>query len=270
MSDQVTASGSVSAESAQPASETPDLNTFMDEIRGGFEGMSREVQTARSEAQDAKDRISKIHSAFAEKDSSEPEIDEVDSYADEVLAAHLEGMKNGQKGIPLTAKTAMLLQKTNAQLKEAMKIINDLKGRTDTLSDPNMEFDRRAYANLDMELQNTIEKVYGKADAQIVGMASQKIINEVQRIQRERPDIWQQIRKNPEYQKRLVMHHVEQIIPPKARELLRNEKIQNTPMSNQDLWQAFREAGEKYKDNPTMRQKIQTSIRQEIISRKFG
>ena len=101
-------------------------------------------------------------------------------------------------------------------------------------------------------------------------MASQKIINEVQRIQRERPDIWQQIRKNPEYQKRLVMHHVEQIIPPKARELLRNEKIQNTPMSNQDLWQAFREAGEKYKDNPTMRQKIQTSIRQEIISRKFG
>ena len=242
------------------------LQDEVSDLRGRYDQASRSASAAERQ-------IEAIRAALGGGDAdgggNEPDVDK--EFLDEFLEASLADKTKGGSGLPLTTKLAIRVTQQAQQLQDALKVINELKQRAEILSDPNLEIDRRAYLSMDSMVQNSVAKLYdGDIDKNVVHAINNKITADIQKLQKQAPEMWDRIRRNPEFQKRMVMAHIESVIPSRARQILRDDHIQRTPMSESELLDALREAKQKIPLNHPKRNQVIESIRQEILQSRFG
>ncbi|HBR25990.1 MAG TPA: hypothetical protein DD732_02950, partial [Rhizobiales bacterium] len=172
---------------------------------------------------------------------------QIDQYVQAAITAERQG-----RPIPLTVNAAIeSLQGLIAQTEEN-KILRERLGKMESqvarVSDPGHNINMQAYSSMDSQVINALNTVYGSGDeysdvktAQFEAV-SKLIIKEVKELQTNEPDVWDRIRRNPVDQKKLVNHFVTQVMPPKARQLMQDDEVRRTPLTLQDLQQAWEES----------------------------
>lgn len=194
---------------------------------------------------------------------------------DHYMQAAIEAERRGQP-IPLTTNLAIqLFQGKIEQARERENFIVELerlKRSQQRLDNPDVQIDNLTYQNLDTSVLQAMDTLYGKEPSDVKSYQFQAITKaigtEIKDLKRTDPDLWAEIRRDPNRQARMVQHFVKQTIPPKARAILQEDQIRREPMGTDELYAAFREAD--VIEDPKERQRIKTAIRQEIIGRQFG
>ena len=111
---------------------------------------------------------------------------------------------------------------------------------------------------MDNMLQGMVEQVYGEQNAGQYQAIAGAINQEIQRLQREDPENWAKVKRNPNFQKSMVNHFVQKAIPPRARQILHQEQIKSEPVTENELLAAMQEARETISNPEKLAETIQT------------
>ncbi len=213
-----------------------------------------------------------------EETAADPVADEVsalESEMDQYLQAAIEHERSGRP-IPLTINSAVKsLRHQISQVKENAALraqLAELKRRTDQVSDPQNAIEATAYSNMDNQIETALQSLYGNTDANAdvreaqFQSISRQIVTEIKDLKKNDPGMWDRIRRDRKAQVNLVNHFVKKTIPPKAREIMDADQIRRTPLTNDELMNAYREAKEQALKDPKAVQ-YASQIRQELLSR---
>lgn len=243
---------------------SPATSDYLNELKGKVEGLESERVELKGAVEKSNKTLTRLQAALRdEEDSEESEEDKDDRLLKMFREAAEDDRKNGGKGLPLTTKLAEENIQLRKMLRELKTDIGALKETQKTTSSPEFKYDQDAFSKIDMEVQQGISKIYGEIDQHLYEAVAKDINKEVQRLKKEQPKIWEEIRRDTDKLRRMSMHFVEMKIPPRAREMLREEQERATPMSLGELKKAFKEA-DAIKD-PRSRAEVRTNIRQKML-----
>lgn len=195
---------------------------------------------------------------------------EADWYEDELLPHLLELEKQG-KSHPMTAKLAMQLRSTQMTLGEAKQLIAAMKQELADLKNPSLQNEQRAYSQMDDFITEELTSVYGEAKAPLHRAVAANIATDLARIQKEFPHKWEEIRRDERKIRNIVRHHIEAIVPPRARQVMAEKIEADTPITLSTLneaWQQFNQI--KQNLTPYQREEISRHLRQQILSQQFA
>lgn len=268
---------SAAAQGALTPEVTEYLKTQGSELRAA-QGL---IASLRAQQEQTQGTLGKIKEVFAPSNAPAPDpiADKIASHEakiDEALATAIQAERAGRP-IPETIKAQIEAHQIAidnlTERRENRTKVGELEQRVQQLSDPGNIIDQMAFSQMDNFIMNAMQTVYGNAPEYAVqrqsnfkSVASQ-MLDEVRRLKKEQPEIWDQIRRQPEKQRSMVNWFVEQNMPPKARLIMEQERLKNEPMSLDDYEQAHREAATI--PDPVERAKIRTRIRQEMWAEKF-
>ncbi len=127
---------------------------------------------------------------------------------------------------------------------------------------------------MENHIQNHLDSLYG-AGAEQSGTKRtvyQGVVNMLQadlkELQQKAPHIWDQVRRDQRKLAQIVQGAVQRIVPPRAMELINQEHLQNTPMTEGELWGAFRQVDQRTDLAPAQRRELKESIRIDILAAK--
>lgn len=212
-----------------------------------------------------------------EEKKSPSRKDELEGQLDHYLRAALEAERKG-KPMPLTANLASQFFESQIRAEEEkaelQKRIDMLEKAAKRANDPRVQIDNAAYSDIDSLIENGVRAIYGVDDAyadqrehQFEAIARQ-IGNVIKQIRTEDPQTWNRLARNPGDRRKLVTHFIEKNIPPKARQVMEQERLRNTPLTVDDMMQAFGEA--KGIKDPKVKAQMTTSLRRDILAESFA
>ncbi len=200
----------------------------------------------------------------------EPDSIVSDWYEDELLP-HLFELEKQGKSHPMTATLAKELkaaQVRESQLEQRLAQIEALQKQS---SNPEFQSDDRAYGQMDDMITTELESVYGEASPNLHRAIGANIANDLARIQKEFPDKWKDIRRNPEKLNRIVSHHIALMIPPKAVNVMKQQQDDSTPITLNLVNEAIEEFNNtKHQMTPQQRQEIAKILRQQHLSISYS
>lgn len=240
----------------------------LDDTRAGMEGLTRKTQEQEK-------TLGKLREAFdpnAGEQGGDP-IEAIDAEMDSIINAAYEADKAGRP-IPMTAKAYLAALQTRKDHLEFQKEIREelkkIGGQAQQANDPQMTVNRQAYSNIDSFVQQGLDQIYGLDESYLgvkkeqFGSLTRQMSATVREMQAKNPGAWDRMRRDPQLQRQFVNQYLRQNLPPRAVEILERENLQNTPMSQQELFKAFDEA--KAIKDPKARAELRTKIRQDILS----
>lgn len=244
----------------------------------------RQLQSFGQELERAKPNLelaSRLREALnPPANTKESPVDHWEKQIDFYLDQALQNKSQGGHGNPLTTNLAVELFKEKIAghkfQEAAMQKIEAMERELKQVRDPGHNLDQRAYSTFDSSLINAIEQVYGNhpdsMDTRrgIFSTVGGRVSKAVDALKKNNPQEWDMLRRDPSRLEALAQRALRQSLPPKAVQMLEQENLRNTPMSEGELWAAFREAKTKYKDNPAQMNEVCSGIRQEILSRSAG
>jgi hypothetical protein len=251
------------------------------ERTGRYEQEMGELRGKQSENQAFLERLrGAIAPETTQREPADPyqaQISEAEKQLDHYLQAAVDAERNGRP-IPLTVNLAVhQFQSQIAAAKENQKLqkeLRDLRAKADRATDPNAQIDTTAYSHMDTFVQNSLETIFGpegqndaQKTAQFKAITSQ-LADEIRDLKKEQPQTWDRIRRDPGKLKKMVNHFVEQNMPPKARQIIEQERLQREPMSVRELQTAFAQAASI--EDPRERANVRAQIRQSILERTYG
>jgi len=246
------------------------------------------IKSLRGELDKNSSITEKLRKVFVGDDEA-PDPYKQRSASFEALAAELdrealEDQKRGGKGLPLTTKIGKELSEfARATLTQNQKLeqdIKELKNKVDVQSNPAVQNMQRITMVADNMTDEALEVMYPGEDSaqvrQFMGDSVRTMINKEirQMVKNNELDDIKKLN-NPKAVRGMVNHFMAQILPPKAREILENERIQNEPANPKDLMIAFREASTNLENAETDKErnhwdKIVTSLRQDFLAETMG
>lgn len=257
-----------------------------DNVRPMFENLQGQNQQLALALQQANEKISGFEPYMQQleglKQVFAPEQEQQDhdpvpgwqQQLDYYLSQAIEAEKAGRP-LPLTTNLAVShfqSQIENHQRQtELMRTIDELKNQVQAANDPSRALDNQAYANIDTSIMKGLSQFYGddptmdRVKGAQFRAVSGLIVDEIKNLRQENPRAWDQVRRDPGAQQRMVNHFLMQYQPPRVRQMIETQRMQDTPMNNEDLVHAFREANQI--EDPHTRAKVQTQIRQQILKR---
>jgi hypothetical protein len=250
------------------STEGGDAHEYLDSLSSEVKSLREEKSRMSSQMKEHGETLSRVKKAFGGEEKERTPDDEDQDFLDMYLEEALEDQKKGGKGLPLTTKLAMELVAARKDLRAMKADMAKLGKGQEQLYDPNLQYDREAYGSLDMQVQNSLHSIYGEINPYMFDSVTKAMADEIKTLKAQKPQVWAEIRRNPEYQKRMAMHFVSKSVPPKARQIMEDERERNTPMTMKELNQAMREADEIR--DVGQRTKIKESIRQKILEERFG
>lgn len=237
-----------------------------------------ELQGVRTESQETKQTIQALKKALmgdgeGAKSAIDNRLSGIDTQIDQLLETAMEFDRAG-KPINVTTEiglNALKFQKEVLPMLEQLKQQNEeLKAQLKQVSNPSTHLDNVAYGNFDNQVMSAIDNLYSPDDMETrevqFDAITKRIANDVKDMQQNDPKLWDRVRRDKNAQIKLVNHHVKMTIPPKARELLENDRIQKEPMSTPELMNAWRQAKEAGEKDPEQK-RIAGEIRLELLSR---
>lgn len=277
---------------ASPAAEggAPDFQSMLaamqQESGARYQELDSRYNATSKELGSTKETLDRLRAALSPETGGgkgdpggfESKISAAEAQLDQYLAAAVEAERQ-KRPIPLTTNLAVqFFQQQIEMLKEKQTHqteLADMKRQLAALSNPERQIDVTAYSNIDTQVHTALQQVYGDNDDYAAQRTHQfdaitkQIGSEIKELKKDDPDLWDRIRRDPKSQAKLVRHFVEKNIPPRARQILEEDHVKKTPMTTNELMEAFREAKEKIKD-PREREQITSRIRQELLARKFS
>jgi GTP1/Obg family GTP-binding protein len=91
---------------------------------------------------------------------------------------------------------------------------------------------------MDDAITTTLEGIYGEVPSAFHNAVSSEVETILRTLQAEAPEKWEQIRRSETYQKRLVAHCAQKLVPPKAREIVMDKHEKERPTTYADIMQA--------------------------------
>lgn len=255
-------------------SRDQELSRTKEELKG----YGSKLEDVTRKFEESSSFLERIKQAVSPSESAEPDPTVGwQKEIDKIVKTALEHERAGRP-IPLTAQTAITLYEDKIrhykESKEHKELIKKLQTQVDGLADPEAEVDRQAAAHINSTVAQYLERLYGNSADTITTRSAQydaitrQIRVEAQKLAKEFPEQWEMLRRDRVRQENLVKFVVEKNQPPKVRQILEQEKLQNSPITTEDLWTNLRRARE-LKD-PKDRDRAVSAIRQEILSRSFG
>ena len=253
----------------EQAPSNAEYQEMLKSLGGEVESLKSERDSMAKVMKGTENEVARIKRAVVgEPEHKRSPDDEDGDFANMFLDAALEDQKNGGKGLPLTTKLAMEMvemRKANRQLSDQIKKLTEGHGK---LTDPEIQYDQQAFGAMDLQVQNTLQSVYGEIQPHMFRAVTSAMADEIKNLKATKPQVWAEIRRNPEYQRRMSLHFVEKMVPPKARQIMTDEKERNTPMTRKELKQAMGEANQIA--NPEKRAQVKEMIRQKLLEDMYS
>lgn len=199
------------------------------------------------------------------------ELSEIEADLSEMIELLNEAKRQG-KEYPITAKTKKALEQVVRAKKneiELKKRLGSVETKIDQANNPQVKAENATFDNLNSILRSSMDTLFGagfEMQEQKDGNAysiSKQVDKHINELRNNDPDAWAQIVGNKKHQERLINFFVEKNIPPRARQILAEQKLKETPITEEFLWASFREA-DGIKDAEE-RAKIKTKLRQDIL-----
>lgn len=255
----------VSAQSQESSNETVDDSqegesidwaSVVEQQRQQLDEQSKTSSQLRQQVAEQGEVMGRVRKAFVPDDpaAADPyagDIAEAEAMLDHFLQAGIEAERQGHK-IPLTVlngtKLAQLAIKSAHERKANDSRFSKLEKTVSRQSDPNFQMSDRAAATIEGMADDAIEQVFGSdpegarvRDAQYNAVI--KLIgDEIKDLQKTEPARWDKIRRNPTQLRSMVNYFMHQSLPPKVREMLSEQKIQNEEQGPDELYAAFNQA----------------------------
>jgi hypothetical protein len=221
-----------------------------------------------SENENLKQTIERMKSALTGEErggNAEPEFD--DAWYQDVLRVAFEAEKAG-KGIPITVDIATRLRDSMQESTLLKKELLAMKAQMRQVSNPEVLHNQRVYENIDNTIHDTIEGLYGEVDPMFAEYVAGKISSEIKKMQATDKDSWNRLRASDSMQKQLVAGIVRQAVPKSIREKLKSDYLANSPMTEEELAAAYKQADQI--QDPELRRKAKDLARQSYWEVKFG
>lgn len=236
-----------------------DTKRELEETKSKADRAFQELESTRGESKKTQETLERMRKALGGIDTdevSDPVAKEIATLEDEiqewVRAAH-EADKAG-KPMNRTAKVGIELAQTriNAikQNQAYEKKIKDLEDKVNKATDPERVALEALYKSTDQVIQSQLATIFGNdpryasvkeeqfnAIARQVGKEFQSMQND-----KENPEDWKRLMRDPKALTKLVAHVVKENIPPVARKMMEDKQLADTPFSMGELMGAFREA----------------------------
>lgn len=260
MSDNAAAPQSDSAPApAAPESQSHDGQSVVDygEILARHQG---ELARTRSDLDRSNEVLTRVQKAFSGDQKELPaheqrmrDFDDLGSYLDQEA---LEDQKKGGRGLPITTKIGKQLvtfgKEAEARAAKLERELEDLKAQVKRQQNPAFQGLERAGFIMEGMLDEGLKHLYGADPAAKQVRASQfeavsrLIHEEMVDLAKNDPDGLLQVQRNPKIQRRMVNHFMAQVLPPKVREMMDNDRLKNEPTTSRDLMQSFAEARQEW------------------------
>ena len=288
------ASQAASESNSQPAPSTSVASSGGDiNFQELFETTQKELQSTKAETQELQQRLKlvgdesqktgselkRIRQAItgedegaAKKSQTETQIEELQSQLDALLDQAMELDRKGQS-IPITTNIGVQSLKFQIdalkQRESDRQEIEKLKAQIKEQSDPSRQAEQMAFSHMDSHLEQVLATIYGpkedvSAQRQVI---SATVIKELKDLRQKDPETFGRLVRDQAAQKSLVNHFAERIIPPKAREILKQDEIRRTPLGVGELMDAFREAKEAAAKGDASAKEYVVQIRQQLLER---
>ncbi len=254
------------------------------DFRSLFAKTSKDLDDQRSHAKKLQDKLAGVESSSAETkgtleaikkalmggdgeevNETEQRIGTIDQQIDHLLDVAMEADRAG-KPISVTAEiglNALKFQKEVLPMLEQLRAQNaSLEKQVKALSDPSMHIDNQAYSNFDNQIIQALDALYGPDDSETKELqfdaVSKRISKELKELKADDPSAWDRMRRDREAQLKLVNWAVKKQIPPKARQIMDDDKIMRTELTPDELMNAHREARAQGKsaEAETIRRKL--------------
>lgn len=267
-----------------------DYQQIIEDYRGKLGEQGKQLGSLKSELEETKKKFantegifSKMKNIFTGKEEQKPDPvkakkSQHEQSMDYVLSQVLAAQKQGRE-MPVTAKIGTDLYALASDYEERFakqqEVIDKLNQKIEMLSSPDTSLDVNAGHRLETMLMGALDTVYGDTDdstrikAAQFDSAARLIGEEIKDLKENDPQKWNRIRRDQSAMQKMVNHFVKMTIPPKAREIMEKEHIENEPTSIQDLWAAFKEAKEASVKDPRFKE-IAEKIRHEILEHEFA
>lgn len=203
---------------------------------GFFDAVSSEVIEARREASEAKAITGKLKEVFSDKKESSNPL----GWYDDVLDSLLEAEKNN-RSMPMTAKLAAVLAETQKGLLELREESKRKDEIIKKLQNPVSSANNRAFAAMDDHITTMLTELYDEVPPAFHDAVASQLEGIIRDLMQNAPDKWEKIRRSDTYQKRLVAHCVEQLVPPKAKSRIMEQHENERPTTEQDFIRAEQE-----------------------------
>lgn len=205
-----------------------------------FQNVNDEVLQARADAHEAKEITGKLKQVFTEEKPTNPL-----SWYDDVLDSLLEAEKNN-RSMPMTAKLAAVLAETQKglmELREETKRKDEIIKR---LQNPVNNANQRAFAAMDDHITTMLTELYDEVPPAYHDAVASDLEGIIRDLMQNAPDKWEKIRRSDTYQKRLVAHCVERLVPPKAKQKIMTQHEEERPTTEEDFIRAENDLKEMY------------------------
>lgn len=278
-----------SKEGVTSGGEIPDYKALfskthqdLEVTKAEAENIKKEFSNFKQDVQKTQEVISKMKEVFAGGEgtqNSDPIAQEISALEEEIqdyVDAAIRADKAG-KPINMTVKIGIarakdrieFLKEKQAWAKEKEELKKDLK----RVSDPNQRALDAMFIQTDDLIEQSLKTIYPNEDSDVREAqfaAIQKLVDkEFKNLHDNFPDDWRRLQRDKNALKKLVTFCVEKSIPPKARELLKEDKIRRTPLSGDELYAAYKEAKElavKDPKNPAHKRTV-AELKSQLINK---
>lgn len=207
-----------------------------------FDSLSNEVIQARVDAQEAKQITGRLREVLGDEKKSVNPL----SWYDDVLDSLLEAEKNN-RSMPMTAKLAAVLAETQKGLLELREETKRKDEIIKKLQNPVSNANNRAFAAMDDHITTMLTELYDEVPPAYHDAVASQLEGIIRDLMQNAPDKWEKIRRSDTYQKRLVAHCVEQLVPPKAKQKIMAQHEDERPTTEEDFMQAEKELAQMYR-----------------------
>lgn len=266
-----------------PNENLPNYDDIIAEQVNELTGQKKIIENLKSELDGTKNVLGRMRDIFAPPEKKTKEVAKIDEMAelDRLLdEAALEDQKRGGKGLPLTTKIGKNLSdfartaiEKNTHLERELL---DLKRRVETESSPAYRDFQKVLGGAETFVEDALEELYpGTEHKDVKGYQAQAIMDLVRKeikemVDKNETDNIKKL-KNPKVVRNMVNHMMAQILPPKVRTMMDNERIANTPETEESLLTSLKEVQEKFKKAESKREQEQYGrIAKEIRGKYFA
>lgn len=229
---------------------------FLRSLTGQVQHSQREAKAARDEARKASERFERMERAFKGDDEGGKKEH---SIYDEVLEEAIAAEREGRGGIPLTVKLSEKLRTTEERLVQAIETIEKLTKQGQMLSDPAVVQENDAFSKIDVYTQKAIEQIYGDHHPAVFDAVTKSMVADIREMKKDDPELWRKVVVNPSMQRKLVNHHLSQVVPPNARKMMLEHAESQQPFTRRDSLSALQEV--RNIENPRQRAEAQKLAR---------
>lgn len=248
------------------------------------------VEDLRAELGKSKGDMDRVRKAFVGEDEGQkqsPYQRRMSAYEDlgkYLQQEALENQRQGGKGLPITSKIGQQLVELGVESEKRAEVLerelSEIKAKLKRQENPAWQGLERAAFIMEGMVSEGLESLYGGAagskqirEAQFNAVTA-RINSEIQDLMKNDPDALLKVQRNPKIMRKMVNHFMAEMLPPKVRTMLDDERIKNEPFEARDLVQAFAEAREQWEaalesgneKQATEFSNLMTSIRHDILA----